>query len=224
MGFMFAAQSLLVCLGSIQFLANFVFARSLNKEKITTRSLLSGFFSFYLFIFLCFYLYLFLFSPFLIFNQNSVGIIVIGILLVVSYGSKTTRLFDVKELGKLLVKTDFLVFLIIEFLILIILQLSYLYLQWRYIPQCRFEERQPHPFIEFTFLPLAYAIVSVIVGTQSIVAGKMLSGIIFLTIEVPHSTSFLTPWPYLIGLFWFLTSAFYIQRLNQALKFYDVLL
>merc|ERR1712000_458689 len=40
-GFMFAAQSLLVALGSIQFVSNLLFARLVNKEPITNKSLLA---------------------------------------------------------------------------------------------------------------------------------------------------------------------------------------
>eukprot|EP01095_Lingulamoeba_sp_RSL-Kostka_P006011 TRINITY_DN1846_c0_g1_i3.p1 TRINITY_DN1846_c0_g1~~TRINITY_DN1846_c0_g1_i3.p1 ORF type:complete len:287 (-),score=38.69 TRINITY_DN1846_c0_g1_i3:642-1502(-) len=94
-GFMFAAQSLLVALGSIQFVSNLFFARVINKEPITKRAFIATF------------------------------IIVGGNVLIVLFGNKNDETYDLEQLKELLIQTPFIVYCGFVVLSVILLQISY---------------------------------------------------------------------------------------------------
>merc|ERR1712137_1424373 len=187
-GFMFAAQSLLVALGSIQFVSNLVFARLVNKEPITPKSLLAT------------------------------VIIVIGNIIIVSTGNKTSDTYDLEQLWELFLRPAFLGYIVTLTVCVIALQILYWILLWRYIPSVD----APNPLVQ-KFMPFAYAAVSAMVGTCSVTIGKALSGLVLQAMEPSTPGELKTVWPYMLLFLFVGITAFWLYRMNAALRKYDAM-
>jgi magnesium transporter len=186
--FMFAAQSMLAALGSVQFVTNLAFARVVNKEAITRRAIVAT------------------------------VIIVSGNVLIVIFGSKTTENHTIDELEGLLFNHLFLGYLVCITVIVIIAQGLYWYFQKK-IRELPPDQKIPQ-FIE-RYQPFAYALVSALVGTNSIILAKVVAGLIHnLTQGVPVFTSV---WTYCIFALFIGTVSFWLYRLNNALRLYDAM-
>ena len=153
--FMFAAQSLLSALGSIQFVSNLFFAKIINGEKITKQSLIAT----------CF--------------------IMAGNTLVVIFGSKSNTNNDIEELTRLFFQPPFLIYIATITILVIIFQSLFVVIDLRLK---KIVEPKTPPKWMLRFQPLAYALVSAIVGTNTIIMGKAVAGLVENILEGEFST------------------------------------
>lgn len=187
-GFMFAAQSLLVALGSIQFISNLLFAKFVNKEPITKQAILAT------------------------------AIIICGNIVIVLFGSKSSETYDLDQLFDLFIRPAFLAYISTVFVLVIALQILYLFIKYKYYNN----NPTPHAFVK-RFIPVSYACVSAMIGTTSVTIGKSLSGLLLQAFEDLFASSFVTPWPYLLTFLFVVITVFWLYRMNNALKLYDAM-
>merc|ERR1712137_617999 len=187
-GFMFAAQSLLVALGSIQFVSNLIFARLVNKEPITPKALVAT------------------------------VVIIIGNIIIVSTGNKTSDTYDLSQLLDLFLRPAFLTYIITIFVCVVILQSVYWVFLYRYIPRTE----EPNPAV-LKFMPIAYAATSAMIGTCSVTIGKALSGLLLQAFEPSTPGELKTVWPYMLLILFVVITAFWLYRMNAALRKYDAM-
>ena len=188
---MFAAQSLLAALGSIQFVTNLFFAKFINKETITKKAMIAT------------------------------VIIIIGNIIIVLFGSKKTQNYDFEELKDLLFAKPFVIYIIFITTAVIVLQAIYMYCS-HLITNKYEKEGVEIPKLIIRFMPIAYAAVSAIIGTNSIIFGKVLSGLLSFVFRGDF-TVFANFWTYIILAGFLVTMGFWLYRLNVALKKYDAM-
>ena len=185
---MFAAQSLLAALGSVQFVTNIFFAGIINKEPITTRAVVAT----------C--------------------IIIIGNIFIVIFGSKTTENYNLEELKELAVEPLFLGYMVMIFILVSILQGLFWYFEWK-IKQFSSPDLAPSYMVKYQ--PFAYATVSAIIGTNTIIFGKICAGLLHAATQ--GDSIFDNIWTYAIILTFAVTMIFWLYRMNNALRMYDAM-
>mmetsp|Transcript_2215 Transcript_2215/g.3936 ORF Transcript_2215/g.3936 Transcript_2215/m.3936 type:complete len:399 (-) Transcript_2215:322-1518(-) len=187
-GFMFGAQSLLVALGSVQFVSNLLFARFINKENITRRSVIAT----------C--------------------AIVLGNVFIVVFGSKDDNTYGLEGL-KCLVTTNipFIIYFCFKIVCTICMQALYMFINRKIMKS---PSTTPDGFAKF--VPFAFAAVSTMIGSTSVGIGKSESGIVLVQFS-GQETPLYTPWPWLMFACFLCLVAFWLYRLNKALKQYDAL-
>ena len=72
-------------------------------------------------------------------------------------------------------------------------------------------------------MPIAYAAVSAMVGTCSVTIGKALSGILLQALEPNTPGELRTVWPYMLLALFVGITAFWLYRMNTALRKYDAM-
>lgn len=72
-------------------------------------------------------------------------------------------------------------------------------------------------------MPIAYAAVSAMIGTCSVTIGKALSGIVLQAFDRNSPGELNTIWPYLLLALFVIITAFWLYRMNSALKKYDAM-
>ena len=186
--FMFAAQSLLAALGSIQFVTNIFFANLINKEPVKVRAIIAT------------------------------VIIIVGNVFIVIFGSKGTQSHTLKELKELAFAPLFVLYLIAILAIVVVLQSIYLALCYKIRSYPTLNDA---PQAIRSFLPFAYASVSAIIGTNSILLGKACAGL--LKNFFRGEKIFSSVWTYAIVLAFILITIFWLYRMNTALRRYDAM-
>lgn len=185
---MFAAQSLLAALGSIQFVTNIFFAAAINKEPITTRAIVAT----------C--------------------IIIIGNVFIVIFGSKSTENYNLDELKSLALEPLFLGYMLFILIFVSILQAIFWYFEYK-IKEFPSEDQAPEYMVKYQ--PFAYATVSAIIGTNTIIFGKICAGL--LNSAFQGEDVFASVWTYGIILAFVVTMIFWLYRMNNALRMYDAM-
>lgn len=186
--FMFAAQSLLVALGSIQFVSNLFFARGINKEPITRRAIIAT------------------------------GIIIVGNIIIVLGGNKSSKTYNLAQLKDLFLRPAFLFYLSFTAFLILIFQGLYAFLKFGYFPKTE----KPNPWA-VKYMPLAYAGVSAMIGTCSVTMGKALSGLVLQALDPNDQGELDQIWSWLILLLFVVITAFWLYRMNVALRKYDAM-
>lgn len=185
---MFAAQSLLAALGSIQFVTNIFFAAVINKEPITTRAIIATF------------------------------IIIVGNIFIIIFGSKSTENYNLDELKELALNPLFLGYILFIIIIVTVLQCIFWYFEWKI---SQYKEESLAPVAMRRFQPFAYATVSAVIGTNTIIFGKICAGL--LQNAAKGEDVFSSIWTYIIIVAFFITMAFWLYRMNNALRMYDAM-
>ncbi|CAM9256286.1 unnamed protein product, partial [Ectocarpus fasciculatus] len=182
--FAFAAQSLLACLGTVQFISNVFFAKVVLKETLTTRII------------------------------YATAIIIFGLMLAILYSNHTTRTYSAEDLLGLYTP-KYGMFMLGVGCFLVLLQGLYLY----YV-SCS-DNGRPLPGSRL-LIPCCYALVSAIIGTQSVLQSKCMAELLKATIGGDNQ---LTNWfTYVIILGFVSGISFWLYRMNSALKQFDGLI
>lgn len=185
---MFAAQSLLAALGSIQFVTNIFFAAVINKEPITERAIIAT----------C--------------------IIIVGNLFIILFGSKSTENYNLDELKELALNPLFLGYILFILAIVTVLQCIFWYFQYK-ISEYKDPSLAPPGMRKFQ--PFAYATVSAVIGTNTIIFGKVCAGL--LQNATQGEDVFSSVWTYIIIVMFVTTMIFWLYRMNNALRMYDAM-
>jgi hypothetical protein len=182
--FAFAAQSLLACLGTVQFVSNVFFAKFVLKETLTPRIIFAT------------------------------AVIISGLTVAILCSNHTTQTYSTADLRDLYT-ARYGVFMLFVVSLLLILQAVYMYYvnneeQGKVLPG--------HKLV----VPCCYALVSAIVGTQSVLQSKCLAELLKATIEGDNQ---FTHWFLYVILLGFLAGlSFWLYRMNAALKKFDGLI
>lgn len=200
--FMFAAQSLCAALGSVQFVSNLFFAAFINHETVRRR------------------------------DVAATSGIIVGNVIIVIFGSKDSENYTLDELWDLLLRPQFIIYMAFLVGLVAVLQILYwaavLYLKHRYETD---DAEEPELALQHNrleaaaqrYIPFAYAAVSAIIGTNSILLGKMSAGLIVQMTQPGGLEMWLTVWPYLLCGLFLLVIVFWLYRMNTALRLYDAL-
>eukprot|EP00210_Caulerpa_lentillifera_P003639 g3474.t1 len=186
--FGFAAQSLLAALGSVQFVSNVAFASIVLKEKITYTII------------------------------GATGCIVAGCVMLVLFGSHSSKQFTVEEMMDLYSNPGYIAYLISLSIFVVLLYSIY---------KCGKRKMIMVGFSGLThywyrLLPVSYAVFSGMIGTQSVLFGKTLSTLLRVTFG---GNSQLDSWfTWIIIVFFLFASTFWITRLNKALKYFPAMI
>ncbi|CEO97327.1 unnamed protein product (mitochondrion) [Plasmodiophora brassicae] len=193
--FGFAAQSLLSALSSIQFVTNVIFASYLHHERITKRVLLGTFW------------------------------IVLGNCFIVVFAHSDTPEYSADQLLELYVRDSYIIYICCLFVGLLAMQALYMNVSgtlrnktWDISSnQTRSSSIKRH-----LYLPVLYALVSAMIGTQSVMLAKSAS--ILIRTSIADSNQLNGPAIYVVLSFWAITMAFWLHRMNSALRSYDGIL
>eukprot|EP01094_Clydonella_sp_ATCC50884_P019014 TRINITY_DN3625_c0_g2_i1.p1 TRINITY_DN3625_c0_g2~~TRINITY_DN3625_c0_g2_i1.p1 ORF type:complete len:351 (-),score=105.25 TRINITY_DN3625_c0_g2_i1:173-1225(-) len=186
-GFMFTAQSLCAALGSVQFVTNLVFATLINKETATVRDFLAT------------------------------GFIMAGNVVIVIFGSKDSKTNTISDLYDLLIRPQFLVYLIVIAILVVVLEAGYWFAMWRI---SRTGETHA-PELLLRFVPFAYAMVSAVIGTNSVILGKASAGLAKEALAGNGELDNIWTWIIVAG--FVVITIFWLYRMNTALRLYDAL-
>eukprot|EP00798_Chlamydomonas_sp_ICE-L_P025205 gene25205-10848_t len=210
--FAFAAQSLLSALGSVQFVANVVFASLVLKEPVTLTVLLAT------------------------------ACIVGGCILLVIFGSHESTTYDVEQQIELYNEPLYITYLVMAFVFAfgsyvaymqgknvasINLNLNLVSVSSR---ECIKEGIRQPKFLPGTrmksfwiqIMPVAYSIYSGLIGTQSVVFSKSLSMLLRLSFNGDNQ---MKSWfTYVMLLCFLITAFFFMSRLNQGLGMFPAML
>ncbi|CAD7699807.1 unnamed protein product [Ostreobium quekettii] len=182
----YAAQSLLAGLGAVQFLTNVAFASLVLNEKVTPTILVAT------------------------------GCIVLGCVLLVSFGSHESKQFSVQELMELYTRPVYVSYLIFMAATVFLMYAIYRFGKSTLSPGAT----SPSPHWNRT-LPVSYALFSGLLGTQSVLFSKTLSTLLRTTLGGNNQ---LTSWfTWLVALVFICTATFWVSRLNKALKMFPAL-
>lgn len=194
--FQYAAQSLLAALGSVQFVTNVVFARFVLHEKLTCRVLIGTL------------------------------VLICGVALVVEYschGNPAIQ-YSLSQLIALFVDTGYLIYLSILLAMLLLAQ--------GILVQHRKQDTSPldgSVVRRSKVEAISYATISAIPGAQSVTFFKILSELLGIVTSVSANDDvskravYHSPFSYLICFAALFTSLFWVHRLNEALRLYDIL-
>jgi hypothetical protein len=139
------------------------------------------------------------------------GTILVGNALVVFFSSHTSVIYTADDLIRFY-DTDFRVYLCFLIAILLFFRYSYINLDKR----VKMGEVIAHSAL---ILPLLYAVMSAIVGTQSVVQAKCLSILLRATMDGENQ---LGNWfTYFVIFMWLAATSFWLTRMNKALSMFD---
>jgi len=131
--------------------------------------------------------------------------IIAGIICIVVVANKTTIQYDSAQLIELFEETQYVAYLVSIICLSISLQIFYLHLI-KYHPSS-------------LLIPSCYALVSVMIGTQSVVLAK--SSSLLLTESVDNISEFAQPVTYVFLSSWVICTIFWLYRMNAALRKFD---
>lgn len=191
--FSLATQSLLAGLGSIQFITNVIFSRFLFNDQITAQILLGTL------------------------------IILSGNVFVVIFANQSSNNYTAQQLLELYGEPTFLWYAGFMILLAIFLHRAHLesidllhrakVLQYRLL-----NPKRLNPMVEKA-VPITFALVSGIIGTQGVVLAKSCSDLIRSTFQ--GENQFVHPFTYVLLAIWVYVITFWLRRMNEALRRFD---
>lgn len=191
--FSLAAQSLLAGLGSIQFITNVAFSYFMLKARITWKII------------------------------TGTIIILVGNTFLVIFASQQSRKYDIDQMMRLYISKQYGTYIIILFLAIIVLLSLYYWCEDRIrnfgILKYRVHRALAIPSSIYRLHAVSYAMVSAIIGTQSVILAKSCSDLLRSTIE--GDNQFYNPFTYLLLALWIFTIVFWLKRMNSALQRFD---
>eukprot|EP00898_Chlorokybus_atmophyticus_P006832 jgi/Chlat1/714/Chrsp104S01198 len=213
--FGYAAQSLLAALGSVQFVSNVVFASVVLKERITFRYVAAVDAHAMQHIALQALLWTDLKICSIV---AATCLIVAGNFLLVWFGNHESRTYTVEELLAFYQAPVYLVYMGI--LVAVCVGFAAIYRVGRRKAKIAQIEGQQLSAMHRNLLPFSYAMVSGIIGTQSVLLGKSLS--ILMRRLWGGDPQLVAGWfAYVVLFFFLISSAFWMARLNKALSLFD---
>ncbi|GBG85711.1 hypothetical protein CBR_g40440 [Chara braunii] len=146
------------------------------------------------------------------------GFIVVGNIFLVSFGNHQSKTYSHQELLRNYIDHVFLVY--VFGLLLLVLLLYFTYRKGRQMIAAKGDDGVG--IYWHMLLPFSYAMVSGIIGTQSVLFAKSLSILLRLTV---NGDSQLNGWfTYVVLTLFIMTAAFWMIRLNQGLAMFDAIL
>lgn len=182
--FAFAAQSLLACLGTVQFVSNVFFAKVVLKETLTPRII------------------------------YATGIIIFGLTLAILYSNHTTMTYSAEDLFALYT-AKYALFMLGVIVVLVSLQCVFMY----YVSsEAKGIKLLGHRLV----VPCCYALVSAIIGAQSVLQSKCMAELLKATIAGDNQLT--NGFTYVIILAFVFGISFWLYRMNSALKQFEGLI
>jgi hypothetical protein len=156
----------------------------------------------------------------------------------VLYGSKVSETYGIQELFQFFIRPEFVLYLSLAASVVVLMQILYwassLYMKHQFTALLQSDVVDSRKYLLTSmnnpnkllvvcwwFAPLAYAVVSGVIGCNSMLLGKMSAGL--LAESWNDIMALFNFWVALIVLLFIFFSGFWLYRINSALKKYDAM-